>query len=381
MRVLNVIPSVAARYGGPSAAVVGMGRALLREGMAVQIATTDADGPTRLPVQHGTRVDWQGVPAVFFRREWSEAFKFSRPLARWLTAHVAEFDVVHIHAVFSHACLAAARACRQADVPYVVRPLGTLDPWSMQQKPLRKQVLWHFGVRRMLDRAAAIHYTTRSEQRLAESTLDLGRGIVIPLGVDESLFAFGSQAAATCAPYILVLGRLHPKKGIESLVEGFVKVAHSLPDWQLVIAGDGDPTYVASLRAFVTNVDLANRVVFSEWLDGRAKAEALANAALLALPSRQENFGLVVAEALACGTPVLISTHVNLADEIASANAGWVIPLDPRVLQDALEGILRNQAERERRGRAGHELAVSRFRWRAVARDLGALYRTLVEAA
>ena len=113
MHALHVIPSIAPRYGGPSSAVVGMSNALQHAGVAVQIATTDADGPTRLRVPHGTSVEWAGVPTVFFPRQWSESFKYSRPLAGWLMDHVAGFDVVHIHAVFSHACLAAAR--RAAD--------------------------------------------------------------------------------------------------------------------------------------------------------------------------------------------------------------------------------------------------------------------------
>ena len=188
MKVLHVIPAVAPRYGGPSQAVLGMGQALPQQGVQVLIATTDADGPRRLPVAHGSELSWQGVPAIFFPRQWSEAFKYSGQLAGWLDHHVAEFDVVHIHAVFSHACLAAADACRGARVPYVVRPLGTLDPWSLKQKPVRKQLLWHVGVKRMLHGAAAIHYTTAAEQRLAEVPLGLRRGVVIPLGVDEELF-------------------------------------------------------------------------------------------------------------------------------------------------------------------------------------------------
>src|SRR5205823_6494495 len=100
----------------------------------------------------------------------------------------AEFDVVHAHAVFSYAPLAAARACQAHGVPYIVRPLGSLDPWSMAQSRLKKQLLWHTGVARMLRRASAIHYTSAEEQRLAESTLGLHHGIVVPLAVDDRLF-------------------------------------------------------------------------------------------------------------------------------------------------------------------------------------------------
>ncbi|MBV9328287.1 MAG: glycosyltransferase [Chloroflexi bacterium] len=377
--MLHVIPSIAPRYGGPSSAVVGMCTSLQNRGVAVQIATTDADGPARLPVPHGRRMEWSGVPTVFFPRQLSEAYKYSRPLASWLAENVAEFDVVHVHAVFSHACLAASSACRRRGVPYVVRPLGTLDPWSLRQKPLRKRLLWHLGVQRMLRGAAAMHYTTASEKRLAETALDLQRGVVIPLGVDETLFRTTRSRGEP--PYVLVLGRLHPKKGIESLVDVFLEVSERLPEWNLVVAGDGEPEYVASLRAHVARLDAHHRVVFRGWVQGQAKAAALAGAAVLALPSHQENFGLVVAEALACGTPVLVSTHVNLADEIAAANAGWVVPLDRAILRDRLTCILRNRCERERRGQAGRSLAMQAFRWSSVAGEVQRLYQSLLEAA
>ncbi|HKC63758.1 MAG TPA: glycosyltransferase, partial [Pyrinomonadaceae bacterium] len=134
LKVLHVIPSVAPRYGGPSRAVVEMCHALKGCGVDTLISATNADGGGRLNVKIGEPVSYKDVPAIFFPRWWSEAFKYSKPLACWLNAHVADFDLVHIHAVFSHACLAAAKACSKKGVPYVVRPLGTLDPWSLKQK-------------------------------------------------------------------------------------------------------------------------------------------------------------------------------------------------------------------------------------------------------
>ncbi len=388
VNVLHVIPAVAARYGGPSQAVVGMARALPDQGIKVLIATTDADGPRRLPVAHASALSWQGVPAIFFRRQWSEAFKYSGQLASWLHNHVADFDVVHIHAVFSHACLAAANACRGSGVPYIVRPLGTLDPWSLQQKPLRKQLLWHAGVKRMLHRAAAIHYTTAAEQRLAERPLGLRRGVVIPLGVDEELFGQACQSEDTRRrdrlfgsrnPYVLVIGRLHPKKRLDLLIDVFLELTStpSYRHWRLVVAGDGEVEHVASLKQLVRQRGGDDRILFSGWLDGSDKRAALRGAAVLALLSAQENFGVVVAEALACGVPVLISTQVNLADEITAANAGWVVPLERQTVLKTLANVLLDEQERHTRGGAGRQLARAHFRWPGVAAELGRLYANL----
>jgi glycosyltransferase involved in cell wall biosynthesis len=365
-----------------------MGRALPQAGVEVLIATTDADGPHgRLPISTGTELTWQGVPTIFFHRQWSEGFKYSKPLAKWLYEHVVDFDVVHVHAVFSHACLAAASACSRRRVPYIVRPLGTLDPWSLQQKPIRKRVLWHIGGQRMLARAAAVHYTTISEQRLAERPLGLRRGVVIPLGVDHELFtdAASDDGSGLCGghPYVLVLGRLHPKKGLEPFIEIFLHVTNSadLTGWRLAIAGDGDPTYVAALKRLVRQRGGDERIRFVGWLAGARKAVALREAALLALPSRQENFGVVVAEALACGTPVLVSNHVNLAEDIAAAGAGWVVPLERAAMLSSLTQALKDEDERRSRGIAGRELARAHFTWPAVANRLAGLYAEVARVA
>src|SRR5579864_618019 len=389
MRALHVIAGVAPRYGGPSQAIVGMTRSLREAGIETLIATTDADGPGRLRVALETETLYEGVPAIFFRRQWSESLKISFPLARWLRAHIAAFDVVHIHAVFSHGSMAAASACHARRVPYVVRPLGNLDPWSMRQKPIRKRLFWHMGVRAMLNRAAAIHYTTAEEQRLAESSLGLSRGVVVALGVDEQVFATARDEMRFrrehpdlgAAPYVIVLSRLHPKKGLERLVDSFLHVTArpELSTWRLVLAGDGEAEYVWHLQQYA-RVQVGNeRVVFTGWLAGLDKFSALDSASLMALPSSQENFGIAVVEALARGVPVLVSPHVNLAPDIVAANAGWVAALEAEHLETVLETALMQADERSRRGEAGRKLARERFTWERSAADLSRLYASIRE--
>ncbi len=387
MRVLHVIPGIAPRYGGPSKAIFAMVRALQQQGIDVLIATTDADGPGRLPVPLGRVTEYQGVPTIFFSRQWSEAFKFSYPLARWLRRHVADFDVVHIHAVFSHSSLAAAAACRKAGVPYVLRPLGSLDPWALGQKRLFKRLLWHLGVKQMIRGAAALHFTTDEERRLAEETTPLcrGKGVVIPHGVDEALLnasvSPNPEKAAEDRPYVLFLGWLHPKKGLELLLDAFLEATDQsglgLEGWELLIGGDGEPSYRRSLERRVVGQNGAGRVRFLGWVEGEEKAALLRGAALLVLPSYQENFGLSAVEAMACGVPVLVSEHVNLAPEIREAGAGWVTPLERKALAQTLAEALQNQEERRRRGALGQALVRSRYIWPAVACRLMELYKNV----
>jgi glycosyltransferase involved in cell wall biosynthesis len=390
MRVLHVIPGVAARYGGPSRAIFEMCRALQEQEVEPLIATTNADGPARLPVDLARPVMYQGVPVIFFSRQWSEGFKYSRPLACWLQANVKRFDLVHIDAVFSHASLAAARACWRHHVPFVVRPLGSLAPWSISQKRFRKRLLWHFGVQQMLRRAAVVHYASAEERRQAEWDSGLQRGVVIPLGVDQE--ALNPPVAPepfrqrypdlSQDPYVLVLCRLHPVKGLELFLELFLQVTRkaALQRWQLVVAGDGEAGYVGNLKRLVRRQGGDRRVLFTGWLDGPEKVAALQEAALLALPSHHENFGLAAMEALACGIPVLVSTHVNLAHEIRTARAGWVVNLRRPELLQALEAALRQEAERTARGRAGQDLVRCRFQWANVVAQLTQLYGSIVRS-
>jgi glycosyltransferase involved in cell wall biosynthesis len=383
LKVLHVIPAVAPRYGGPSQAIFEMCRALSEQGVEVLIATTNADGQSQLPVQTGAAFEYRGVRTIFFPARLGERFNYSPALASWLEENVKRFDVVHVHAVFSHPCLAAARACRKHSVPYIVRPLGSLDPWSMRQKALRKRLMWQMAAGRMLRGAAFVHYTTTEEKKLAESSRALDRGVVIPLGID--LAATRDQAASDVfrdanpslgnKPYVLALSRIHPKKNYELLIEAFLSLAKrpGLERWRLVIAGDGDEDYLSSLSALSERLSGSNRIIFAGWLEGVAKASALQDASLFALPSRQENFGIAAAEALACGVPALVSEHVNLAPEIARAGAGWVASLEVEDFSRALMEAMSDDAERKRRGAAGKVYGES-LSWTKSAEELRNLY-------
>jgi glycosyltransferase involved in cell wall biosynthesis len=357
---------------------------LQAQGIEILIATTDADGDKRLPAPLGEKTTFEGIPTIFFTRQWSEALKYSRPLAKWLEHNVINFDLVHIHAVFSHACVSAARACGKHRVPYLVRPLGALDPWSIKQKSGRKRIFWHLGVKQMLAGAAHIHYTTDDEKLLAEKGLSLARGIVVPEGIDLSFTErqtepFGAgRPQIGHNPYILALSRIHPKKGFEMLIESFaaLKKSGSFSDWRLVFAGDGEAGYVDQLKTLASLRGLNGDAVFAGWIDGDQKYAALKDASLLAMPSYQENFGLSLVEAMACGVPVLVSPHVNLAPDIEKAEAGWVAALREDAMANALAEALGNEQERRRRGNNGRELAGG-YGSAKVATRLIDLYRSL----
>ena len=379
MRVLHVIPSVSERSGGPATAIVPMCRSLREQGIDVELVTTD-EGLTEIKTAgltdvKGVLADFKGVPARFFPVQAGASFKYSRPLSFWLKHNVRSFDVAHIHAVFNHASVAAASACRSSGVPYVMRPLGTLDPWSLRQKPVRKRVFWLVSGRKMLRQSATVHYTAPAEKQAAETYLGLNHGRVIPLGVEPGQASPGNDVAEWFPAlagqrYVLVLSRLEPKKALDVLIESFVSLVRrpEFASWRLVIAGQGARDHVATLKEKAAN---SHRIMFAGWVEGEQKEALLRNAALLALPSRQENFGFCVLEAMARGVPVLLSPQVNLAPEIEAAGAGWIVNRED--LTPVLSTALADNGERTRRGQAAYVFA-QRYSWEKTAADLIKLY-------
>lgn len=367
-----MIPSVDERSGGPATAIVPMCHALMQQGIEVLLLSTTA-GLTA-EVTHGEVLEHKGVPAIFFESQLGESFKYSRPLSTWLRSNIQNFCVAHIHAVFNHSSIATAHISHKNGVPYIVRPLGTLDPWSMTQKSLRKRLFWQISGKGIMDNAAAVHYTSEAEKNATESSLGLNHGKVIPLGV-ESMSSTGKPAGD---PYVLVLSRLHPKKGLDVLIDAFLSLLETpqFAEWRLVLAGDGPVEYVSTLKAKASSSK--DKIVFAGWVDGDEKNALLSGASLLVLPSYQENFGLCVMEAMAQSVPVLVSPNVNLAAEIAAANAGWIAPIDQAALVKTLAEALADKDELVRRGRAGLQLSL-RYSWENSARALADLYRTVIQ--
>jgi glycosyltransferase involved in cell wall biosynthesis len=286
--------------------------------------------------------------------------------------HVSDFDVVHVHAVFCHSSVSAARACRRHGVPYLLRPLGTLDPWSLDQKRWRKRAFMRLVGRSMCAHAAALTYTAAGERRGTEETLGLSGGLVIPLGLpDEAFLSPGDARVPAEPPYLLALGRLDAKKGLDLLIRAFLTLStrSDIEPWQLVIAGDGDPEFAEGLKRLARADEARARIRFTGWVTGTVKRDLIDGASLFALPSRQENFGIALVEAMARGVPVVASPGVNLAPDIEEAGAGWIAAAESEALQRTLLEAMTNREARVRRGTAARLLA-ERFRWSSVVDGL-----------
>jgi glycosyltransferase involved in cell wall biosynthesis len=324
-RILQVVRSLRAESGGVALAVRTLTNGLSAHGDRVTIASLD-------PVDAGAA----GVKA--FGRT-SLGYGYAADFAPWLRAHREEFDAVIVHGLWQYPGFGTWRALRGSRTPYFVFCHGMLDPWFKRTYPLKhlkKWLYWPWAEFRVLRDAAGVLFTTEEERRLARESFALyrAREQVIPLGVAEpppdcpaQRAAFHATAAGLSKrPFVLFLGRVHPKKGIEELLRGYAEIARAQVDApQLAIAGPcHDEAYRATLRTLANSLGITDRVHWLPMLEGDAKWGALRECEAFVLISHQENFGLAVVEALACSRPVLISDQVNLWREIAEARAGFV---------------------------------------------------------
>jgi glycosyltransferase involved in cell wall biosynthesis len=274
------------------------------------------------------------------------AYGISRRLVRWLGEHVSRFDLVIINGVWLFHSVAAWRAAVNAGVPYFVFTHGALDVFFKKRYPvkhIKKLVYWPLQ-HTILQQAAAVLFTSESERDFAVASFWPHRwnSVVIPYGtnkpsgnVQEQCKAFYQKVPAVEGErFLLFLSRIHEKKGCDLLIDAFSRIATSHPDIHLVVAGPDQVGLQPRLEAQARSLGIAHRVHWPGMLEGDAKFGAFRAAEAFVLPSHQENFGIAVAEALACGTPVLISDQINIWRDIAEDGVGFVEA-------DTAEGTLR----------------------------------------
>ena len=274
---------------------------------------------------------------------------YNPALSRWLETNHSRFDGVMVHGLWRYISFAAWRACK-GRTPYVVLPHGMLDPYFKRRYPakhLQKWLYWLLSEYRVLRDAHCVLFTTQEESRLAKQSFWLHewKPVVIPLGAVAPSGSMEKQAVAFVQDlpalqgqrFLLFLGRIHRKKGCDMLVSSFVRFAAKDPTLHLVMAGPDQQGWSATLKETITLAHLEDRVHWPGMLQGDVKWGAFFAAEAFILPSHQENFGIAVAEAMACGRPVLLSDKVNIAPEIAADGAG-MMEADTQAGTDALIG-------------------------------------------
>jgi glycosyltransferase involved in cell wall biosynthesis len=372
MKICHVVPSLAPSLGGPPVVASRLAAAQASLGHDVSILFYDTPAE-RVEVEQAMR-DIPGAARLNLIRlpapQGRLASVFAKPD---IDAPIRAADVLHLHGVWESLIRAAGSASHRLNKPYVVAPHGMLDPWSLQQKALKKKIALALGYRTMLNRAAFLHVLNADEKDLLAPLGLRCPTRVIPNGVflDEiDHLATGNGRASQLPdlvddPFILFLSRLHYKKGLDYLADAFATVHVKAPDWQLVVAGpDGGER--AAFEQRVAQLNLGDHVKVIGAVYGGAKYDLLKRAAIFCLPSRQEGFSVAILESMACRVPVVISENCHFP-EVATANAGKVVPLDADAVSKAILELATNSETRAAMGAAGRGLVETNFTWEKVA--------------
>lgn len=375
MRLLRILPTLDPEHGGVVAGATQIIPALTKYGVESHLLCLDSPSSSFL----------SDYPYPVYPLGPSLGkYCFKAGLISRMREIIQDFDAVIIDGIWQFHSLAAWRSLKSENKPFYVFTHGMLDPWFKRAYPLKhikKWAYWPWADYRVLRDAKAVLFTTEQERLLARHSFWLYKAneVVVGFGAlapppypDQQHIAFIKRFPHLRGKRILLfLSRIHPKKGVDLLIKAFSAVAPTDPDLHLVIAGPDQVHLQPSLQRLSVDLDIADRITWPGMLHGELKWGAFRSAELFCLPSHQENFGIVVAEALACGLPVAIAEPVNIAAEVAAAGAGLVH-------HDTVDGTIRalrqwlvlKPGEKERMAARAASLFSAQFDFDSVAKSL-----------
>lgn len=389
MRVLRVCAYFAPAwiYGGPARSILESCQGLAELGEQVRVLTTTANGDAELDAPIGAPVETEGVETWYYPRSYPRSAFHSPALYRAVREQVADFDVVQVHATLLPLGVVACRAAERAGVPYLVTPHGALDPWALRRKALKKALFLRLWERANLVRADAVVVLTEDEKRQVLRLAPGCRAVVAPNGqappdldatpprsmISEALPSLGAR------PYVLFLGRLSPKKGLDLLIPAFAHAARAHPDWLLVVAGPDEGGMRLQVERLSRRHGISERVLLTGMVNGAIKTALIGHAGAFCLPSYSEGLPTAVIEAMMLERPVVLSRQCHMP-EVGERGAGWVVDTSIEQVAAGLAEAMDLPDEREARGARGRALALERFSRDAAARRLRDLYRSCIEA-
>lgn len=381
LRILQIMPTYypAARYGGPIRSVHALATSLVKRGHEVHVLTSSMDGQNNLSVVEGKPTDVDGVSVRYFRVPILRRLCWCPGLLTALHAEAASFDVMHLHSVFLWPTYAAARVAHSVGLPFLVAPRGMLGKVVVQRKSRLVKSAWiNLVEQRTLQDAAGLHVTSGLEaEEIRTLGLRLPQVFCVPNGLSWPKLHLPLHAgpyAALRKPYVLFLSRIDAKKGLDRLISAWQWV----PDLRLMIAGNDEDGYERQLRKMATELGVAERIEFLGPVTDQHKWALYQNAMMFVLPSYSENFGNVVAEAMAMGCPVVVTPEVGLAGFVAETGCGLVSDGQPQTFAAAIIALSRDPARRLAMGNRGSQAAGQTLSKESVGQQMEQVYRRII---
>lgn len=396
MRILYATPGYkpAHKHGGPIISIAAVAERLAMRGHDVRIFTTNSNVDEDLDVPTDQPLDVDGVEVWYFKRsepinDWtasipyfsrSMGYHYCHDLAAALGRVAGESDIIHTHMPFVYPTYAAARAAIKHRRPFIYSQRGVLSPERLRYRSIKKRVYLHLVELRLMRHADVLLALTEFELSTYRALGLRNSGRVIPNGIDAAAYRMtpvaplpGAWRVSGRDLVVLYLGRLHPTKRPDRLIEGFGLIAKQIPAAVLVVAGPNEAGFEERLRQRATEVGISDRVRFIGPISGEPKLDLLARANLFCLPSDAEGFSIAVLEALASATPVLISPGCHF-DEVQVAGAGAVVSSEPHVMGAALARLLWDPERLVTMGHHGRKYVVENFSWDRITDRVEELY-------
>ena len=377
MKILYVSPYYypASKFGGPISAVHALNKVLVKKGHNVEVYTTSAGLNEQGDVPLGKSIEIEGVKVTYFKQYGDDHIAFAPKLFLELPKHAREFDILSLSEVWPLTVLAGSVAGSLWGLPYVISPHGTLTGYAMNLKSKTKKFsYYHLIAKHYLKKAQAITFSSEYEKN-ASLYPQKQKTFVIPNGIDLS--AFGNlpkrglfrqrHPALKNKRVVLFLGRLAPIKGLDVLAKAFGELIRNRDDVFLVIAGPDYAGYETRVRAWLRDEGLSEKTLFTGLLSFQEKLSAYVDADVFVMPSYLESFGISAVEAMACGTPTIVSENVGISNEIRQHNAGVVVETTTESLSNGMMLLLEDTHQAAEMVSNAQELVKNRFEINAVA--------------
>ncbi len=391
MRIVAVVSfyKPAFVYGGPVRSISALCEGLIKAGAQVTVLTTNANGAEALTVPTGQPVNVDGVQVYYYPRWGSRLIPFyyySPGLKQACQEKIRKFDVVYICGTWTYAMLAGARGALEAGVPFVVSPRGSFMTKAMSQKPLKKHVYLALIERWLINRAAALHCTSRIEQTQLLKWAFRPPSVIIPNSLDLTPYRQvpergkirQSLSISADGTLSLFIGRLHKEKRLDLIIQAFAMVASRLPKAHLLIVGPEGDGSGKKAQSQTLELGLGDRIHFFGMLTGADLLQAYVDADLKILCSIRENFAMVVAEAMAVGLPVLLTPEIGLAKEVVKAGAGYCVSPQKEEIAQTWVKMLENPGLRHEMGQKGQFLVQNEFSSEVVSGQMLKLFERVV---
>lgn len=367
MKVIHVVPTVSQEADGVADVVRNLCKSMIASSTEVRLAALDW-APMSVHLSYLTTFSLGWGPRRLGR---------SSQMRRWLQAEVKSgaVDIIHNHGLWMMPNVYAGNACLNSNCRLMFSPHGAMSSWALGRSALMKDVFWKLLQGPAVRAAACFHATAESE---FEDIRRLGFKqpvCIIPCGVNVAPL---EPKHADSRRQLLFLSRIHPIKGVDILLHAWQAVEHKFPDWDLQIVGPDNGGYLAEMQSLAEKLQL-KRIVFRGPLFGDEKLQAYRDASLYVLPTHSENFGITVAEALATGTPAIV-THGAPWAGLVEQGAGWWIEIGVDPLINCLEQALSISPQRlSEMGKAGHEWVERDFSWERINAQFLVTYRWLLD--